>query len=256
MRRMPATPNGAGKLIPPERNHFFHGKLMDAGEFQKDQSYFNHKRSLINRFVLGSGVVCGLNAVQDETPGMLRIEFGLALDASGNEIVVPAPVTIDARQHTNDRGEPEGTPIETGAVEIRLAYAETKADHVPVLVADCDTPGGVAPSTIREGFRILVRQAPDEVPSPPACTLPELQSPPADKPLHQFIHELLCERTLGGAGASPQDAGVRIARVTLANSAISEIDLAAGRQLVYGNTLLYELILCLAEQIDALSNRT
>ena len=150
---MPATPNGAGKLIPPERNHFFYGMLMGAGEFQKDQSYFNHKRSLINRFVLGSGVVCGLNVVQDsETPGMLRIEPGLALDASGNEIVVAAPVTIDPRRHTNDRGEPEGTPIETGTVEIRLAYAESKADHVPVLVADCDTAAAPRRARSAKGF--------------------------------------------------------------------------------------------------------
>jgi hypothetical protein len=122
-------------------------------------------------------------------------------------------------------------------------------------VADCDTPGGAAPSTIREGVRMLVRKAPDEAPSPPACAFPELQSPPADKPLHQFLHELLCARTQGGAGES-QDAVVTIARVTLEASAIGTIDVTAGRQLVYNSTLLYELILCLAEQIDALSKRT
>jgi hypothetical protein len=200
--------------------------------------------------------VCGLNVVQDgETPGMLRIEPGLALDASGREIVVAAPVAIDPRQLTNDRGEPQGTPIEAGAVEIRLSYAETRVDPVPVLVADCDTPGGVAPSTIREGFRMLVKKAPDDVPSPPACAFPELQSPPADKPLHQFLHELLCARTQRAEGES-HDATVAIARVTLEASAIAKIDLTAGRQLVYNNTLLYELILCLAEQIDALSQRT
>jgi hypothetical protein len=254
---MPATPNGEGKLVPPERNHFFYGKLMDAGEFQKDQSYFNHKRSLVNRFVLGSGVVCGLNVTHDgDTPGMLRIEPGLALDTSGKEIVVAAPVTIDPRRHTNDRGEPQGTPIESGAVEIRLAYAESVTDHVPVLVADCDTPGGAAPSTIREGFRILVREAPDPAPSPPTCAFPELQSPPADRPLHQFLHELLCARTQRTAGEPPQDHSVSIARVTLSASAIENIDLAAGRQVVYSNALLYELILCLAQQVDALSNRT
>jgi hypothetical protein len=254
---MPATPDGAGKLVPPERNHFFYGKLMDAGEFQKDQSYFNHKRSLVNRFVLGSGVVCGLNVGEHAaSAATIRIEPGLAVDPSGREIVVAAPVTVDARQLTDDRGEAAGTPIESGAVEIRLAYAERKADHVPVLVADCDTPGGAAPATIREGFRVLVRQAPDEIPSPPACAFPELRSPPSDKPLHQFIHEMLCARTQGGAGEPAEDESVPIARVTLADSGIESIDLTAGRQLVYGNALLYELILCLAEQVHALSNRT
>jgi hypothetical protein len=254
---MPSIRNGVGELIPPERNHFFYGKLMDAGQFQKDQSYFNHKRALINRFVLGSGVVCGLNLVEDtEAQGMLRIEPGLALDVAGHEIVVAAPVLIDARQRTNDQGEPEGAPIANGSVEIRLHYAEAKDDLVPVLVADCDTPGGCAPGTIRERFRVLVRQAPDEVPSPPACGFSQLGSPPADEPLHVFLHGLLCERTKGTGVELPEDASVLLGRVTLENSEVSKLDLSAGRQLVYSNALLLELILCLAEQIRALSEET
>ncbi|MGH8554140.1 MAG: hypothetical protein ACREUD_00955 [Gammaproteobacteria bacterium] len=253
---MSSTMNGVGKLACPERNYFFYGKLMDADQFQKDQFYFNHKRSLVNRLVLGSGLVCGLSIVQDtEAGGMLRIEPGLAIDGSGREIVVSAPVLVDPRQLTNDQGEPEGTPIDAGFVEIRLAYAETKADLVPVLVPDCDTYGNCAPSTIREGFRVLVRQTTDEIPRPPGCNFP-LQSPPAEAPPRELLQLLLCERTREKCSELPTDASVPLGRVRIENEAISSIDPCVGRQLVYSNALLYELILCLAERVQALSSGT
>ena len=53
-------PSDHSVLIAPERNRYFYGLLMDAERFQKDQDYFNHKRFLLNRFVSGGGVVCGL----------------------------------------------------------------------------------------------------------------------------------------------------------------------------------------------------
>lgn len=253
---MSSTMNGAGKFPPLERNNFFYGKLMDAEQFQKDQHYFNNKRSLVNRLVLGSGVVCGLNIIQDtEAEGMLRIEPGLAIDGSGREIVLSEPVSINPRQPTNDQGEPEGTLIDAGLVELRLAYAETKADLVPVLVPDCDTSGNCAPSTIREGFRILVRQAPDEVPRPPACNFP-LQSPPPETPPQELLQLLLCERTREKCSELPTDASIPLGQVTIESAAISSIDPCVGRQLVYSNALLYELILCLAERVQALSSGT
>ena len=81
---MPLTSNGMGKLATPERNRFFYGKLMDTEQFQKEQYYFNHKRSLVNRIVPGSGVVSELAVIQDtEMGGTLRIEPGLAIDGLG-----------------------------------------------------------------------------------------------------------------------------------------------------------------------------
>jgi hypothetical protein len=254
---MPPSRNGVGSLVPSERNHFFYGKLMDAAQFDKDQSYFNHQRSLINRFVLGSGVVCGLNVAKvSGTEGMARVDPGFAIDGLGREIVVSAPFLFDARQPTNDQGEPEGAPIESGPVVISLAYAESRTDPVPVLVPDCNASERCAAGTIREGFSIIVRQATDDVPSPPACGFPQLQSPPDDRPLNEVMHALLCERTQGAGLDVPQDASVRLARVTLQGSSVDTIDAAAGRQLVYGNALLFELLVCLAERVQALSNET
>lgn len=240
---MPRTPNSGGPAVP-ERNNFFYGKLMDTDQFQKDQYYFNQKRWLMNRLVLGSGVVCGLNVVPDLN-GMLRIEPGIAVDGLGREIVVPeSGMLINPRQLTDDQGNPTGESIESGVVDICLGYAETLTDPVPVLVADCDTPGNCAPSTIREGCCALVRPAEDDLPEPPSCSLGEFSLPP-----NATLHKLLSQRISESCPEAPEDLCVPLARVTvpLESGGINSI---TGRGLVYANPLLYELILCLAGRIE------
>ena len=78
-------------LFPFERNRYFYGKMLTARDFETEQKYFNDKRRLINRSVLGAGIVCGLgvNAGDDTS---LTVESGLALDYLGREIAVNAPV--------------------------------------------------------------------------------------------------------------------------------------------------------------------
>ena len=51
------------KCFPFERNRYFYGKLLSVEDFETEQKYFNDKRRTINRFLFGSGVVCGLNVV-------------------------------------------------------------------------------------------------------------------------------------------------------------------------------------------------
>lgn len=77
-------------FFPIERNHYYYGKLLTEQDFVDEQDYFNTKRRLINRYVLGYGVVSGLSVIKvdDKT---ISLEPGLALDASGREIVVDAP---------------------------------------------------------------------------------------------------------------------------------------------------------------------
>ena len=56
-----------------------------------EQRYMNDKRRIINRFVHGAGVVCGMNVVpvDDIT---ISVEMGLALDFVGREIMIEQPV--------------------------------------------------------------------------------------------------------------------------------------------------------------------
>jgi hypothetical protein len=178
-----------GMLVAAERNHYFYGKLLDVQQLQKEQRYFVDARRLFNRLGLGHGVVCGLHVVADTT-GMVRIQPGVALDALGREIVVPEAFGINPHQLTDDQGRAMGEPIATGTVEICLAYAEKKTDLVPVLVPDCDTPGNCAPSTIREGFCIIVRRAEGDTPAPPSCQLGDFPLPAAVPLMDNLDHQV------------------------------------------------------------------
>lgn len=238
---------GSGVLVRPERNNFFYGKLMDVTQCEKDHWYFNFKRSLINRLVLGSGVVCGLDVVAD-AEGRVRIQQGVAIDGLGREIVVPEAVSIDPHKLTDNAGNPVGTEPASGTVAICLAYAETCTDPVPVMVPDCNAPGiNCAPSTIREGFLVLVRNAENGAPSPPACRLGEFLIPG-----NGALHEKLCDRISAPCPEAPPDPCVLLARVNLNNGSI---DSCAGRSFVYSNSLLYELVLCLAARVDQLTQQ-
>lgn len=80
------------KYFPFERNRYFYGKLLSVDDFDAEQRYMNDKRRMLNRFLHGTGVVCGLQVVEVDDV-TVSLEMGLALDFSGREIVVAKPVT-------------------------------------------------------------------------------------------------------------------------------------------------------------------
>lgn len=237
-----------GQLIALQRNNYPFGKLMDQAQFEKEQRYFRGQQALINRFILGAGVVCGLDIVIDpDDENRVLVQNGLALDGLGRQVVVEDAVSVDPHQPTNELGQPEGDPIDQGTVEICLAYVEMMTDPVPVMVPDCETDGNCAPSTVREGFHLLVRLVEGDSPPPPTCLTGE-----SPLPANGALHALLCERSRMPCPEVPEDSCVPLGRVTLP-LAENSIDACTGRPLVYSNALLHELILCLAAQINVLS---
>jgi hypothetical protein len=230
-----------------ERTNFFYGLLMDAQRFQKDHAFFNGKRWLLNRLTTGSGVVCGLDVHRVAgPPATWFIDAGVAIDPLGREIVVAENHAFNPAQPTDDKGKPAGTPLTTGTVEICLGFTEVATDLVPVLVPDCDGQGECAPSTIREGFVVIVRAAP-AAPPPADCTLPAFPVPPG-----AGLHEVLAKRLRTACPPVADDACVPIARIDLAANGV---DTQSGRPLVYSNQLLYELIVCLADHIASAAAR-
>jgi hypothetical protein len=90
-----ATINGSENqncsLFNFERNNYFYGKLLTVRDFQLEQRYGINKHRLINRLIVGYGIVCGLEVQKvDLVKDTLTIELtqGLALDDCGREIVV------------------------------------------------------------------------------------------------------------------------------------------------------------------------
>lgn len=120
-------------------------------DFQTEQKYMNDKRRLINRFLHGCGVVCGMNVVQvdDET---LSLEPGLALDFSGREIVVDAPVTrnlslIEGFESYTQEDEANSY------LYLCIEYAEKDKDPVYNVAGTSGTPEY---NKISEGFRMYL----------------------------------------------------------------------------------------------------
>lgn len=240
--------NGSSVLVAPERNNFFYGKLMDVGEFQKDYAYALQKRLLLNRFVVGSGVLFGLSISADSSnAGKVLLQPGAALDALGREIVVAKELSLDPFQPTDDRGKAVGDRLTNNdSVLIGLIYSEKRTDMVPKLVPDCSGAGKCDWNTVEEGYRVAVRQTNDPAPSAPSCGL----SGEFPLPAAEALQRELSQRIGAIAVSDPADMFLALARVPLGN--FEGIDDSV-RPLVYGNRLLYELILCLAERLASVA---
>lgn len=112
-----ATNNGLedknSSLISFERNSYFYGKLLTVRDFELEQQYGIEKSHLLNRLVLGKGIVCGLEVdkkltiekdnQQDKVLLTVQISQGVALDSFGREIVVSQ--NISETLEVNSRGK-------------------------------------------------------------------------------------------------------------------------------------------------------
>ncbi len=247
-------------LSPFERNNYFYGKLLDVPALRKEQAYFNNKRWLLNRLVTGSGIVCGLDVVPGPNNGV-TIQPGVAIDSLGREIVVTEAYPIDdPGRLTDEHGDLTDARIEEGdTVEICLAYRVTLTEPVPAFVPECDTPAdGCVHSTIRENFCVLVREVEESLTAVSTCHLDDFQLPvEGDSALNEAINQRIRQVCTDTPEVSETDcawlACVPIARLTLSSSNAYEINTYDGVGLVYNNAILYELLLCLAEQVADLA---
>jgi len=240
-----------GLLVAPERNRYFYGLLMDAERFQKDQDYFNNKRYALNRFVSGFGVIAGLGLTftpaSGTSPGTLLLGPGIAIDLAGREIIVPAITPIDIGHLTDATGQVTG-PVPAGATLIvSLAYAEKKTEAVAVLVPDCDYPNGCAPSTIAEGFTLLVRLATGPAPPIPAGGFGSFPA------LGTALQANIANEIAGNYSPVPADTSVALGRLSLSGG---PLDAVSDRPVVYDNTLLFQLLVALATQVSQLAGVT
>ena len=153
-----------GKLSAPKRNNYFYGMLLSEEHFRQEQSYFNNKRWLLNRLGLGSGVLCGLDALTHN--GELCITPGVAIDALGREIIVPELACLDPWKTTDSCGVLAGEldRDQPHTVTICISYHECGTDYAPTLVSDCNASEGCEPGSILESYHLLVNEGtPPEV---------------------------------------------------------------------------------------------
>lgn len=232
-------------LASPKRNHYFYGKLLDELHLTLEQQYFNGKRWTLNRLALGTGVLCGL---QVATAGKsVTVAAGVGIDASGREIIVPQAACVDPWQVSGSCDtEVALDPSQEHKVFLALSYCERMADWMPALVTDCDTEDPCAPSTIIEGFRLVVKEGappPVNLASDALCKALNEGADAADK--RNRICEVLTNAATpcGNPGA---DLFVVLATMTLrAGGTVADLDPVTSRSRLCSNELLFEMLLCL-----------
>jgi len=133
-----------------ERNNYYYGKLLASKDFQSEQGYMNDKRRLINRTLHGFGVVYGMDVVATDDASIV-LQSGMALDASGREIVVPKTQVIKLSTI-------EGyNTLKTDSVCLGIAYEEEPADPVyAVMETDADGNGKKF-NHLKEGYKLFLR---------------------------------------------------------------------------------------------------
>lgn len=234
-----------GKLVTPQRNRYFYGKLLDEASLRMEQSYFNQKRWMMNRLGLGCGVMCGLKVtIQGD---LICISPGVAVDSLGREIVFPETKQINPRKITDDRGVPTGEELQADEEGyVCLAYRECLAEEVPVLVTDCDSTDGKAPSVIRESYYVLVKKGPPpplpEVPDPAICAALNEQDPEEKR---KKFYEALSSRP-----CSADDVCACVVLVSIKREGDNTIVIPwNGRSQVYSNPELFEMLMCVSNGV-------
>ncbi len=101
-----------------ERNNYYYGKLLTVRDMRAEQAYHTGRLNSLDRFVVGTGVVCGLDVTAsvepidvegEEADGLVvRTGPGLALDACGRQVVL-------------EREDVEQFPLAEVADETRLS---------------------------------------------------------------------------------------------------------------------------------------
>jgi hypothetical protein len=141
-----------------ERNHFYAGRLITAEDLALEQLYVREKLRRHNRLLHGWGIVSGLE-VESSSGCEVTISKGYAIDAHGEEIVVPEAAHLDV---CKSGAVAEG---ETGYLAVRAV------EHA---VSPAPTPeGGTEPQRTREAHELAVLT---ELPE----TSEQESSPPAD----------------------------------------------------------------------------
>ena len=246
-------------LKTPVRNRYFYGKLLDVHHYELEQEYFNHLRRLHNRLIIGPGVVCGLDVKLTDDSKRIVVLPGFALDRCGHEIIVPDPsreVELPPLPpYSSDEGKPQHGArhqskgerheyCEADYAHVLICYHECESDPVPTLGGDCESPTPCAAGSIREQYKIEIREG--YVPER-ARTFPDVVSG------RRINYPAIVEYVTRGCRPLPDDCCVPLANIRLLDTGSGwepEVDITP-RPIVYNNRLLYELLLSLVKEDEA-----
>jgi hypothetical protein len=242
-----------GGVEPFERNRYYYGKMLDAFHFDMETGYQNEKRWLINRMVLGHGVVCGLDVVPGDAEHTIVVTPGLAIDKWGREIVVsrrspPIQIPADvlkraASQVDKGRGYDgrEKPAHDDRCIQVMVCYQECETDPTPVLAGDCRSAEECAAGTIREGYQVKFTEK-LERPTHDVCRIPHIVSQ-SRIDFEALVKWVTRERD---CFCLPRESCIRLAHVRVSEKGghchHDDIDISV-RPIVYSNDLLFDIFL-------------
>jgi hypothetical protein len=271
-------------LSAPRRNQYFYGKRMDVQHFRMEQDYLRQKLALLNRLTLGKGVLCGLRVTLED--GKLCVDPGVAIDGLGREIVVPVRTCIDpAAPATMCCGDPSAStlPAPDGVAVFTLwaCYRECSADYQPMLASDCDARSDCAAGTTVETFCFKVTPGLAPLQGDPRWCIPQAAAgqdgtafgtqPEVPMPagFDAFIGDQhgisaqdildavrsrrhgLCSTLGRDCDLSEGDPCVPLAAILVSDASVRAVENCLVRPRLYSHERLLDMILCLAQRVDA-----
>lgn len=224
----------------PVRNRYFYGKLMDVYHFDLEQRYFNDKRWLLNRYVTGYGVICGLDVKLSPDEQKIIVTPGIAIDRCGREIIVPTdsrevniPADLSAKTDLKQEQQ-QKHECDDVYVHVCICYHECLTDPEPAISSDCDIEQQCTPGAIREQYKIVIKKG----------RAPEIHSGCSIKDLMtggQLKYEVLAHWITRACPELPDDCCIPLAEIRLPAFEEKNVDITV-RPIVYTNDLLFELI--------------
>ncbi len=159
-----------GETLGLERVRYFPRQLLTADDMRAEQEYARQRQRRFNRFVIGWGVVCGLEVKLDpDTPAGVLVCPGYALSPCGDEIYVPDVVPLAFGRRLNDPADPcKPTTAAGGATEpltartiyVAIRYHECPTRPVRTSPAGCGCDETACEySRLRDGYQIEILQA-------------------------------------------------------------------------------------------------
>jgi len=150
-----------------ERNNYFYGKQFTVRDLFQEQAYFNEKRHLINRMVLGWGVVCGLDVRWVPEKREFIVETGMALDCCGREIIVCEPQHVVFEDYDEQCRCAQEKPEHEGKFVLCLEYDDCNAEPIELPAVGCDEEERLEFNRVRDGFKLRIRRWEDACPKQP-----------------------------------------------------------------------------------------
>jgi hypothetical protein len=248
-------------LKVPVRNRYFYGKLLDVHQLEMEQEYFNDKRWLLNRLVIGPGVVCGLRVVLTDDMESVIVKPGLAIDRCGREVVVgnsSRPVALPPRdeysanaramgpqsmlqgkQSSEQRERQRHYYCNVPYAHVVLCYHECDSDPAPAMAGGCDEVAMCSAGSIREQYRVEVKRG---------FARPTKPFPEDIVEDGEIVYDRLADYVSSSCRGIPDDCCLPLANIELRedhNGWRPEVDNSV-RPIVYTNRLLFHLIDSLA----------